>query len=538
MIPFNGARMFPEENDPAGQPSLRRYLATLKQRWLFILLAILLCTGAAAAYVFTASEVYEAHADMLVTPVPDDQTAVLGLGLIRRASDPTRDVTTAARLISNVEVARLAARTLGSSESPEALLNRISVEPVAQSSFVAITASAGTPREARLLANAFGKAAVTERTVQLHLELDSAIKNMRSRIAQVAGSDAGDAEPLYEQLAALESLRSGPDPTLRLETPASDPTSPVSPRVRLSLAGGLFAGLLLGVAGAFALSALDTRGEREDRLEQMGLTILAHVPDMSRSRYSFYAFEEAFRFLRTALRFASSDHPYGTIAVTSASEREGKTTASAQLAFAALEAGQTVILVEVDAYRPALRRIIEASNADNDLDGPGLLDYLSDEATLGEIIKPTAMPGLSFVSAGSLRTQSITGLLEQHQVTFIHELAALADLVILDCPPVGARSDGILIAAIADAVLLVVDAKRSSDRDLRDAVRRLRSARAEIVGVVLNRDDSASAEYNYEQTADNGTKRGYMPTPSAPAPGAEASESRLSPRRSPSAPPR
>src|SRR5215213_8982397 len=106
----------------AEQPSRRRYPETLKERWLFIVLCVVVCTGAAAAYAFTADEVYKAHADMLVTPVPDDQTAVLGLGLIRRASDPTRDVTTAARLIQNEQVASLVARDLRSNESSSALL--------------------------------------------------------------------------------------------------------------------------------------------------------------------------------------------------------------------------------------------------------------------------------------------------------------------------------------------------------------------------------------------------------------------------------
>ncbi len=504
------------EAESAEQPSLRQYLDTLKERWAFVVLMILVCTGAAAAYVFTAPKVYEANADMLVTPVPDDQTAVLGLGLIRRASDPTRDVTTAARLIQNPAVAALAARSLRSSESPQALLSRVSVEPVAQSSIVAITASGDTPREAVRLANGFGQAAVTERTVQLHRELDPAIKNLRARITEVAATQGADAQPLFEQLAALESLRSGPDPTLRLETPASLPTTPVSPRVRLSLIGGVLAGLLLGIAGAFVLRVLDTRREREGRLNELGLRILAHVPDLRRSSSGRHAFEEAFRFLRTALRFASSDHPYGTIAITSAAEREGKTTTSSQLAFAALEAGQTVILVEVDAYRPALRRVIEASGANPDLDGPGLLDYLSDRASLEEVVKQTAMPGLSFVPAGSLETESITGLLEQRHGSFIQEFAELADLVILDCPPVGPRSDAILVAAIADAVVLVIDAKNSRDREVTDAVRLLRSARAEVVGVVLNRDDSVSAEYSYQEIPQNGSGKSRLPSPGRP----------------------
>ena len=499
--------MFPMDFERAEeQPSLRRYLDTLKERWLFILLSVVLCTGAAAAYAFTAKPVYEAHADMLVTPVPDDQTTVLGLGLFRRASDPTRDVTTAARLIQNVEVARVVARDLRKTESPDTLLKSISVDPVAQSSIVSITASAGSPREAQSLANAFGRAAVNERTAQLHRELDVAITNLRNSIKQISTDKNADTQPLFQQLAALESLRSGPDPTLRLETPADVPQTPVSPRKKLSVIGGILAGLLLGVAGAFVLRALDSRREREDRLHDMGLTVLARVPNLRRSRTGRHAFEEAFRFLRTALRFASSDHPYGTIAVTSAAEREGKTTTSSQLALAALEAGQTVILVEADAYRPALRRLIAAAPRD-DLDGAGLLDYLSERATLDEIVKPTATPGLSFVPAGSLETGSITGLIEQRQGAFIQELAELADLVILDCPPVGPRSDAILIAAIADAVILVVDAKNSRPEEVADAARLLRSARAEVVGVVLNRDDSPSAEYDYQKAPQKGRRR-------------------------------
>ncbi|MBA2515378.1 MAG: polysaccharide biosynthesis tyrosine autokinase [Solirubrobacterales bacterium] len=492
------------DGEASEQSSLRRYLDTLKERWLFVVLAVVVCTAAAAAYAYTAPEVYEAHADMLVTPVPDDQTALLGLGLIRRASDPTRDVTTAARLIGNIEVARRVALSLRSQTPPEALLAKIRVDPVAQSSIVAITAQGATPRAAQQLANVFAEAAVETRTAQLRRQLDPAIAALRTRIAEVPDArNSDEAQPLYEQLAALESLRSGGDPTLRIEVSAAEPTAAVSPRKRLALIGGVFAGLLLGVAGAFALSALDTRGERENRLASMGLSILARIPDTRQSGAGYRAFEEAFRLLRTMIRFASPDTPYRTIAVTSASEQEGKTTTSSQLALAALEAGQTVLLVEVDAYRPALGRVLDMPDAFRaDHGGAGLLDYLAGVATLDEIIKPTAMAGLSFVPAGRISMESISGLLEQrHGQAFVRELAELADLVILDCPPVGPRSDAVLIAAIADAVVLVVDVKRSSDKELVDTVRRLRSARAELVGVVLNRDEATASEYDYLDSA-------------------------------------
>jgi capsular exopolysaccharide synthesis family protein len=485
----------------SAQPSLRRYLDTIRERWRFIVVSVAICTGAAAAYALTASKVYETHADMLVTPIPDDQTAVLGLGLIRRASDPTRDVTTAARLIDNTGVASRVARDLGSRATPESLLAKIRVDPVAQSSIVAVTASAGTPAEAQRLANTFASAAVAVRTEQLHRELDPAITRMRIRIQQIAGrgrpvTPDPATQPLYEQLAALESLRSAPDPTLRLETPALAPKDPVRPRTQLSLAGGVLAGLLLGVAGAFALNVLDPRRDREDRLDALGLSVLTRVPHLGRSGRTRHAFDESFRFLRTMLRFAAGDEPARTIAVTSSSEREGKTTTSFQLAMANLEAGESVLLVEADPYRPGLSRLVKPHG--DAARGPGLLDYLSGTAPIHKIIQPTAMPSLSFVPAGTLKTGSITGLLERARGrSFVHDLAPYADVMILDCPPVAPRSDAVLIASVADAVLLVVDLKQSDENDTAETVGRLRSANVNLVGVVLNQDESVSATYEY-----------------------------------------
>jgi capsular exopolysaccharide synthesis family protein len=486
------------------QPSLRRYLEVLRQRWWLVLAAVALTTGAAIGYVATADEVYETSADMLVTPVSDENPAYVGLGLIRRASDPTRDVTTAARLIENPDVAARVARELGQpARSAPALLNRVSVEPVAQSNIVSITAQGSSPAEARNLANAFGEATVAERTEQLHQQIDPIIEQLEERIDALPTPAAGAGEPpgseaLTTQLAALQQLRANNDPTLSLVTPAALPRSPSSPRTRLSIVGGMLAGLLLGVVGAFALNVLDPRVPREEQLRALGLSVLARVPRRTRSQQSRHAFDEAFRFLRTMIRFASPDESLRTIAVTSASEKEGKTTTAFQLAMAALEAGQRVLLVEADAYRPALWRMLDIVDERDARTGPGLLDYLSGAASLEDVIKPTAVPGLSFVPAGPPRDGSITGLLERERGrAFVDELASYADLVILDCPPVGPRADAVLLAATADAVVFVVDLQHSSERVVDDAVRRLRSAGGNLIGAVINRDSEASSAAYY-----------------------------------------
>ncbi len=477
------------------QAPLRRYLNTLLERRWFVIAATVLCTLAAAVYAVTASKVYQARADVLVTPIPATQTTILGLGLLREASDPTRDVTTASLLIDNADVATLVKSDLGLHDSPEALLQQISVQPVANSSIVSITASTGSPVKSQQLANAFATAAVQERTNRLYQALDPAIARLRAQIAALTASGSTNATgPLYQQLAALESLRSAPDPTLRFETPAALPTSPSSPNKKLIVLGGLVAGLLIGIAGAFVLKAIDPRGTREAALGPTGLPVLTRVPQLRRGGRTRDDFDESFRSLRTTLRFAS-DNPIKSIAVTSAAEKEGKTTTSFQLGMAMLEAGQSVVLVEADPLRPGLRSLVEPGK---EISRPGLFEYLSGTADLEEIVAPMTIPGVMFVPAGSRRPASIIGLLEgERGRSFISELAALYDVVILDCPPAGRRSDAVLIAASADAVLMIVDLEHSSEREVLETVGRLRRTGAEPLGIVLNRDTSASAAHEY-----------------------------------------
>jgi capsular exopolysaccharide synthesis family protein len=494
------------------QGALKRYLDTIRERKWIVIVAVVLCTLAATAYALTAHNVYTASADILVTPVPSDQTSILGLGLLRQASDPTQDETTASELVDNAAVAAQVQQNLGWRESPAALLRQVSVQPVANSSIVAITASTGSPARSVQLANAFAHAAIQVRTEQLHQELAPAIQSMRQQIQQVTGNaPAGIGEsPLYQGLFQMQQLLSEPDPTLQFVTPATLPTGPASPNRKLDITGGVLAGLLIGIAGAFALKALDPRRAREAGLGATGLPVLTRVPRLGRSGRARHAFDEAFRSLRTTLRFAASDTPVSTVAVTSASEKEGKTTTSFQLAMAALEAGQSVLLVDTDPFRPGLRSLIEPFGGETS--GAGLLEYLAGTAGLDDIIERTTVPDLMFVPAGSRQATSFTRLLEgERGRAFVGHLSGLADLVILDCPPVGPRSDAVLIASEAEAVLMVVDLQRSDENDVLDTLRRLRRAGAHLLGIVLNYDTSAGAVYDYDPGKGSGLARTLSP---------------------------
>src|SRR4051812_22246616 len=123
---------------PVEDVGLRRYIETLRERVWIVVAAVVITTRIAIAYVVTANKVYEAEADVLVTPIDSTGTPLIGLpGLIPPSSDPTVAVETASRLVTNVEVASRVKKRLGSSDTPRELLGKAQAQPVASSNIVA-----------------------------------------------------------------------------------------------------------------------------------------------------------------------------------------------------------------------------------------------------------------------------------------------------------------------------------------------------------------------------------------------------------------
>jgi capsular polysaccharide biosynthesis protein len=188
LHPERPSRPAAEWLHPSSEPlPLERYIRVLRQRMWVIVLCVVICVGAAILYVSTAESVYEAEADLLVTPVEGSE-ALVGLPLVRESNDPTRDVETVSRLVRSGAVADRVKSDLGSDRTSRALLNHVKAEPVAQSNIVAITADAVTAKEAQQLANGFANAIVEVRTEELHNQLDEVITRLRDRRRAAGGA--------------------------------------------------------------------------------------------------------------------------------------------------------------------------------------------------------------------------------------------------------------------------------------------------------------------------------------------------------------
>lgn len=461
----------------AERAGLKLYLQVVREYWWLVAVALIVTTSAAIVYVATADKVYEAEAGVLVAPIPGEAQTLLSLGLISDSSDPLRGVETAAVLINTIEVAREAEKQLQGKLDPvpsaEQLLEDVTVEPVAESNLVSVIAKAPTPEAVAEIANAFGRAVTEVRSKRLRQKIDAQLPTLKQQTTSApAGSDTKTA--LAGQLAQLELLRAGGDPTLRLETPATVPTTTVSPRTKLSIAAGLLSGLILGLGGAFAAYSLDPRLRREEQLRSAyQLPILARVPkwgsttftQLRRGRRLWKAIGslspqavESYRSMGAIISGATLGRPQ-SILVTSPSAGDGKTSTSVNLASALALGGHKVILIDADLRHPDVSNMLSLRA------WRGIESVLLQSASLRETL--VTVPGyksnlqaLIAEGRGTTRT-AVDYLAGEAGVDLMREAKESADYVIIDSPPLTEVVDALALAQTTDTVLLTVRVDRT-----------------------------------------------------------------------------
>jgi capsular exopolysaccharide synthesis family protein len=189
---------------------------------------------------------------------------------------------------------------------------------------------------------------------------------------------------------------------------------------------------------------------------------------------------ETFRMLRTALLFSSPAAPPQVILVTSAAAGEGKTVTALNLASTLADAGRRVLLIDVDLRHPGCHEVLGARLS------PGLSSYLAGGVDLDEVVREVASPRIAFLSAGpppahpaeligSDRMREALALVREH-----------FDFVILDSPPVLPVTDAVLLARLADAVVLVMNGRKSPREFVRRARDQLLHVGGNVIGVVVN----------------------------------------------------
>lgn len=287
----------------------------------------------------------------------------------------------------------------------------------------------------------------------------------------------------------------------RIVDQAVVPIEPIKPRKPLIVVVAALLSMLMGIGLTLLLDMLNNTFKSSEQVEgHLNLPVLGALPLLNIQDRSVLArmfasdkdrsFTESIRTIRTGVVLAGIDHPHQVMVITSSVPGEGKTTVSANLAFA-LAQMERVLLIDADLRRPMLAKSFEFP-----VGTPGLANLIAGHACLDECIK--TVDGLDMISAGTVPPNPLELLSSQAFVKVLEELKGRYDRIIIDSPPTHAVSDATVLATFAHSLVYVVRAASTAIPLVERGVGQLLQSGAPIKGIVLNQVDFEKAQkYGY-----------------------------------------
>ena len=206
---------------------------------------------------------------------------------------------------------------------------------------------------------------------------------------------------------------------------------------------------------------------------------------------------EAYRNALTSLLATNGKGRPRVIMITSSAHGEGKSTTVSNLGIALAEINQRVLLIDADMRKPHLHDIFDLPNT------WGLSDLLREKSSLSEcpveaLARKSHIDGLSVLPSGP-GTVSITNLLYSSRMSELIERARVEfDVTIIDTPPMSYLSDARVLGQLADGVILVIRAAKTTRDEARAAKERLVDDGIRVLGTILNGWDLKSkTRYGY-----------------------------------------
>ncbi|MGE0315488.1 MAG: GumC family protein [Lautropia sp.] len=356
-------------------------------------------------------------------------------------------------------------------------------------------------------------AVATEKSLQATVDRNRAAAqrdNRKEAEIAILEQDVLSNRQLYQTfLSRLKETATAADvqtPQARIVDAAVAPDTPVKPRKALLLASFGIVGLLVGVAIAMIRSQTDSRIRSIEEVEQaLGLPVITTLPVLTkaqqRDRGRLVAtdpaayFSEMMRMGAASIHFSMLEDGTRSMAITSATASEGKSTVATNLALA-LSRTNRVLLIDGDLYRPVQHRLLGLESSEK-----GLVQVLRGDLDVTDAIQTVGGTRLKVIPAGKVSGEAFNIVTPSHLRRLIRMLEDDFDIVLVDAPPLEVVSDGMLIGASCNSTVLVTRSGATPLALVGKALRRLTRVRARVLGVVVNGHDFQAAERFYGEAS-------------------------------------
>jgi capsular exopolysaccharide synthesis family protein len=325
----------------------------------------------------------------------------------------------------------------------------------------------------------------------------------------------------YREISVAGEL---PTSNITIVDRAEIPQLPVKPNKRLNLMLGMFLGLFGGLGLALLMEHLNNTVSTPEEAEQLfGVPCLSVVPDVftlprrpanahssvvrrlvqgdaklclpsrnfAPNDRRLLVISEVYHKLRMSILLARADRPPKTVLFTSSTAGEGKTITTTNTAIMFARMGSRVLVLDADLRQPSCLRALRVQSA------WGLSDYLVGLTGLDKVISSTPIPNLSVLGAGSVPPSPTELIGSKKMADTLELLKQQYDFIFIDSPPVMPVSDSVVLSTMVDGLVFVVRGQNTPKPIVKDALAQLSHKSSKILGMVLNRVDMKSPDYQH-----------------------------------------
>lgn len=394
--------------------------------------------------------------------------------------------------------------------STEALESRLSASALLQTALVELHSTGPSPQAAQRLGqqvvNAFLadlQNEATNRTAQQQAQVQKSVDALSARITALQAAPNASSPPIAAQISSLQASRQSliaQNATLvasglaqgtsaTLSSPPAASSTPIKPKRTLNLIAGLLLGVLLGVGLAWLREILSP-GLRsaEEAAALLNVPLLASIPLKSRLQDDDPALLEAYDVLHTNLLFALRGHEMRLVTFVGPNPQVGKSSAVEGLARAAIGDGRNILLVDGDMRAGVLsNRLGQGAHA-------GVAEVLRGEIGLDDALVSLGQ-GLTLLPTHRSKINPPSLLSSAAMRDLSVELRERFDIVLIDSPPIADLADGLILASLSDAVVMVARTGLTRPADLTAAATSLRQSQTLVAGMVVFEERQVESYY-------------------------------------------
>jgi succinoglycan biosynthesis transport protein ExoP len=284
---------------------------------------------------------------------------------------------------------------------------------------------------------------------------------------------------------------------------AFEPINPVKPRKSLILVLGVIGGLGLGFAFAFFANYMDDSIKSQDDIEtHLRLNFLGYIPniksnslierDMQAHLHPQSNAAEGFRTVRAAISLVHKSDKFKVLSFTSTIPSEGKSLVTSNLAIVTAQTGVKTLLIDADLRRPSMHKAFQMQSP------IGISSYLTNQISdIEEITQKTEVPNLDIICCGAVPNNPSELVGSPRMGELLEAVRDKYDRIFIDCPPVSAVSDPLMIASRSDGIVFVSKFNKIRRDHARKTVQRIQDAGVYILGTVINDIDFEGKDSYY-----------------------------------------